>query len=272
MGSCFGAGGAEAALFAPLALQEQDADAIVWQCAPPAQNARVFNVLAVFTPDAVTEDMSRRELAESIAQAMDEMNEAFTNSGIDVQGALTTIAPTHAYLFEGQTVSPPVDRYKAELLKEGGQFDDVHQLRARHNAHVVLFVTGTDGGGDPEGGALPATNKREAFVIVPANKLLGQYTPAHEIGHLFGAKHDAGGFGLHPKAKDGEFAHGHVTEHWRTIMSYHQMNGSKIWGKEVIPYFSNPNVDYQGEPTGTPQANNAAQIRDYADTLLKLPD
>ncbi len=75
----------------------------------------------------------------------------------------------------------------------------------------------------------------------------------------------------HP-LEDGEFALGHVTEEWRTIMAYLNRKDGKSYGAEVIPHFSNPDVQYNGTATGTAQANNAKQIREYAPTLLSLPD
>jgi hypothetical protein len=88
------------------------------------------------------------------------------------------------------------------------------------------------------------------------------YSHIHEISHNMGCQHDiddAGpattwnyGYGLRYCDQPSTF---------RTIMSY-SCNGSTR-----VPFFSNPDVYYQGRPTGTATANNAQVIRYTKETV-----
>jgi len=233
-----------------------------------------FNILVAYTTDCVDwqqqellpiETMSKEDLHSNIYESIDEMNGAFRNSSIDLEGKIVAIEAINTYVVNGQSVPMACDQYKQELL-QGSQFQQVFELRAKHKADVIMLVIGDHSTvGDPCGGALPATKKNEAFVVIPHRKLLTEYIPAHEIAHLFGAKHEQGS-DLHTQ-DDGDTAHGHFTQEWRTIMCYELK-----WKTKVIQYFSNPNVSFKGEPTGTTKANNAARILENAPTIIGLRD
>ena len=242
-----------------------------------------FNVLAVFTTDCVVLPETWKAVPEldlpvidpdllvaRIETAIDDMNVAFRNSQIDVQAKLVKIEGNDPYMDNGQEAPVKITDYKAELLKgDQGQFKRVFDLRAEKDADVILFVAGANAGPSPEGGAKPARTKYEAFVVIRFEDLLPEFTTAHEIAHLFGADHEAGGkTGLHTQViKEGAYAHGYVTPEWRTIMAYAQ---DEEGNPPVIQHYSNPDVLYHGVPTGTAQANNARQIRGYAPTLVAL--
>lgn len=277
-------------------VQNRAGSSMCWSCMQPLNGAFdelldesgedegpiEIRILAVYTLDCVVWDKQdvleiattgADLLAQNIYQCIDDLNAALENSEIDVYATLVKIEGNEPYVDHGQWIpTAPTDVYKSELLKgRKGQFARVLDLRAYYEADIVLFVVGSASGNAPMGGGLPARNREEAFVVVQYPKLLDEYTPAHEIAHLFGAEHDAGGYGMHPASKGPhDFAHGHVTEHWRTIMAYIQRKNGKPWGATVIPYFSNPDVSYQDEPTGTDVANNAAQIQAYAPTIVSF--
>jgi hypothetical protein len=86
---------------------------------------------------------------------------------------------------------------------------------------------------------------------------------AHEIGHIFGARHDRA---FDPGNTPFAYGDGYVNGKWRDIMSYQQ----SCDGCVHIPYSSNPRVMYKGEPTGTPTEDNARVILEQADRVTKL--
>ena len=104
-------------------------------------------------------------------------------------------------------------------------------------------------------------DESNGFAVVHYNCAVGNYSFAHELGHLMGAHHDP--------AHDPDtwpFPHGHGLEHpasnasktFRTIMAYPCDEGSC---NPRIPYWSNPQVKYNGTPTGWPDCcNNAAVL------------
>lgn len=240
-----------------------------------------FDILGVYTLDCVVmpngwpgEDsdvISPDDLAANMYKAVDEMNLCFQNSRINVRGRLQKIEGTYSYMDDGQPVPADTNAHRVELLRgRAGQFKRVFDLRDENECRIIFFVTGKIIAGPAQSGNKPAAHKDHAFILMQFDKVLEEYTPAHEFGHLFGAGHDAGGSGLHPQAKKGEYAHGHVTQEWRTVMSYLQQKNGKPFGAEVIPYFSDPDILYNGAPTGTANANNAKVIRDCARTLYDV--
>jgi hypothetical protein len=53
---------------------------------------------------------------------------------------------------------------------------------------------------------------------------------------------------------------------WRDMMSYQEgCNGC-----QRIPFWSNPRVKYQGQPTGTPASDNARVILEQAERVSKF--
>jgi hypothetical protein len=275
MGCCGGSRKAETAGSVDFAREQTPFETVVQNCVPKNVDAQfIFNVLVVYTRDCVNAEYSScssDELANNIAASIDEMNEAFVNSGISsVQGKLVSIQAIDPYMEDKELVFLPIDQYKEQILHR--RFANLSELQAKYNAHIVMFVVNQNCSGDPVGGGLPATRKSEAFVIVRSDQLLKEYTPAHEIGHLFGAGHEKGPHSLHGMPREGETALGYATKPWRTIMAYlgHDKDGD--YGAKVIPHFSNPDILYEGAPTGTAQANNAQQIQRYATTILALPD
>ncbi len=98
------------------------------------------------------------------------------------------------------------------------------------------------------------------FANVTHTYALGDLTALHEIGHIFNGRHEVGcsfGTGTIPA-----YACGYAPIHcqWQTMMGSYTQCGFDF---EVDPddqpvvrlaRWSNPNVDYNGEPTGVPGA------------------
>jgi len=82
----------------------------------------------------------------------------------------------------------------------------------------------------------------------------GYYSFAHEIGHLQGARHNP-----EHDSTDKPFAYGHgyfnKAKKWRTIMSYNCPGGCVR-----RPFFSNPDIEFGGDPTGTAATHDNARV------------
>jgi hypothetical protein len=248
-----------------------------------------FNVLAVFTSDCEvdgpwpTSAIEREQLLENVRESIDQMNESFERSQVQVRGSLVAIVrfvvpPPFwpADYCRDAMVDAPVDttRMNERQLAEWNERSVAYtrfrteclRLRAKHQAHVLLIV---NGGGDPISGRCGATNRQEATAVVPYSKLLHEFTPAHEIGHLFGCEHDRKAANAWGHAGSN---YGYCAPHWRTIMAYNPHEDRYL---PVIGHFSNPAVSYDdrkngAQPTGTANEDNAAQLDLYTPTILGL--
>ncbi len=141
-------------------------------------------------------------------------------------------------------------------LKNDGYMDEVHVWRDQYNADLVQLFTST--GSSAGVTALLDTvdgNPNIAFSLVKV-QYATQYTPAHEFGHNMGCDHhkqdSSPGPGLFSYSAGWRWTANGQT--FRTVMSYSP--GTRI------PYYSNPDIYYQGHTTGDPDdGDNARTIR-----------
>jgi len=108
-----------------------------------------------------------------------------------------------------------------------------------------------------------------AFQVTARTCAVGNLTYAHEHGHNMGMAHNPenGGAAAHP------FAYGHWNnsaatqdERFRTVLSY--SNPCTTANCIRRPYFSNPQVQYMGQPTGiADQRDNARNMELVTDTV-----
>ena len=105
-----------------------------------------------------------------------------------------------------------------------------------------------------------------AYSITSGNCAVGNLTFTHEVGHNLCAHHDPANATDNPCGAD---SHGHFStvEQLRTVMSYaYPYNGCQECTR--IPYFSNPNIAYNGWTTGiTDERNNSRVIGEWAPTI-----
>lgn len=135
---------------------------------------------------------------------------------------------------------------------------DVKQWRRDYGADLVSILR--TGNGTSCADTLSNINgsANAAYSAVDYSQARQKHSFAHEIGHNFGCPHnkaDADLDGVNAN-RDGiywgyNWVHSNG-KRYRTLMSY--------GGGTRILHFSNPNVMYRGEPTGSAKANNAAAI------------
>lgn len=218
------------------------------------------DVLIAYTPTALSGFASVAALEAALAADIATANGALVNSRVSMR---YRVAGYYALTTNGTgALGTDLDAIAGTT---DGLWDDVHAERDAKSADIVALFNGTGGGGISAGGV---SNSASAFCVVGST---GGRLLAHELGHNLGCCHavgDGGGCetgGFFPFSNGWRFTAGGTQ--YRTVMAY--TPGSEI------PYFSNPEVEFLGVPTGVAgevyptAANNARTIAMLAQTVAR---
>jgi len=209
----------------------------------------VMVVYTTATKNAVGGDAQAQTLAQ---QAIDASNTTYINSG--VRQRLRMVHATEYVFVETGNSSADLSTLRNNAT--------VQALRNTHNADLVAmigevsdvcgigYLSGTPGGSE------------FGYTITARSCAVGNLSFAHELGHNMGSQHN-------PENGSGGFApysYGHyVNGVFRTVMSYTNPCPS---GCTRRPYFSNPDVYYNGLATGIFNArDNARSLNETADNM-----
>jgi hypothetical protein len=232
--------------------------------APGCADGSEIDVLVLYTPltreDAGGTEAIEAEAALFVAQT----NDAYANSGIDLQINLAHVTEIDYY------ETGDYSGHLSSLTTPGdGIMDEAHGLRYHYQADMVsLLVIDTEFCGIAY--LMPALSPdSEALAFSVTSWHCGGLVFAHELGHNMGCCHapgDGGGCtdaGLFSYSVGYRY-YGDSGTRWRTVMAY--------WPGTRIPNFSNPEVSHDGEPTGVPvgqpdEADNALTIDQTRPTI-----
>jgi len=218
---------------------------------------QIIDVMVVYTPKV--EQIYGTAGAEAlIIQAVAETNQAYANSGINPRLNLVHSARTN--YTESGDISTDLSRLRATA---DGYMDELHTMRDNYGADLVTLI------GDALnycGFAYRMTNlsasfASSAFSVVHRSCATGHYSFAHELGHNQGAHHD-------PDNGSGAiytYAHGYrdPLNKFRTVMAFNCSSNCTRVG-----HFSNPDILYNGTPTGDAvYSNNARTLNNTAATV-----
>jgi hypothetical protein len=197
----------------------------------------VIDVLIAYTQKAARH---YHDIQREVAQlAIEQANHSFRLSGIGHIRLRLAHATQTDYVERGGHFE-----HVWRMADKGDEhMERIHFLREAYRADVAVLIVD-----DPRGCGLATrvgADADEAFAVVHHECAVANYTVAHEIGHLMGARH--------------ELSYVSGTS-WRDIMSYKDMCG----GCPRLPVWSNPLVSIAGEPAGTADLNNAGIIAENA--------
>ncbi len=206
------------------------------------------NVLVVYTASAAS---AAGNIASKIQLAVDETNQSYVNSGININMVRVHTAQV-TYTESGKSFSQHVASLRGT---SDGVMDNVHTLRNTYGADVVvLVVNDTEACGIASSIGSTATT---AFAVADQSCITGYYSFGHEVGHLQGARHD--------RLVDGSttpYAYGHgfipSSKNWRTIMAY----GNGCSNCTRVQWWSNPLKTYPatGQVMGTVASEDNARV------------
>jgi Metallo-peptidase family M12 len=195
------------------------------------------------------------DLPQLIQIAVEEVNLSFVNSGLHN----ISLRLVHTQLSDYEEKGGEQFEHLYRMVDGVGLFSEVHKLRDEKRADIVGLIVD-----DPSSCGLStrvAADAEEAYFVVHHSCAVITYSIAHEIGHIFGARHERT---VDASNSPFDFGHGYVNgRKWRDIMSYRESCG----GCPRIPYWSNPRIRYAGEPTGTAASDNARVILEQAERV-----
>ena len=216
----------------------------------------VIDVMILYTANVAKRYL--REPSDLLALAIEEANETFKNSGI----GNVSLRLAHTQLIEYDETEDDQFTHLYTMVDGIGPFNAVRKLRDEKRADIVGLIIDNPTGCGLSTRIGPTSD--EAFFVVHHACAATTMSIAHEIGHILGARHDRF---VDDNDSPAPYGHGYINgSKWRDIMSYNAGCGSC----PRIPYWSNPRVQYKGEATGTPAADNARLILELAERVSQF--
>ena len=209
---------------------------------PMSDDGSMIDVLVAYTAAARAARGGTEGIISLINLAIAKSNTSYENSGVSQR---LNLAATYEVDYV-ETGSLNTDIYRLQRVSDG-YMDDVHAVRDAYCADAVVLIV--DNGGSYCGLSFQMIdvsspfNSYMAFAVVADECAIGNLAFPHELGHVMGAMHDRDHM-VGPGAFD--YSYGYVAPDFsfRTIMSY------PTGGAPLVPYWSNPDIDYGGLPMG----------------------
>ena len=226
----------------------------------------VIDVLVIYTALARSAAGGTAAIEAEIDLAIANTNTAYNNSLIGTQLNLV-----HVEEIPYDEVGGYVDHLYRLTDPADGDMDTVHDLREQYGADMVALLV-DDGqycGVAWLMGNLSAAFEEYAFSVTTWYCAAGNLTFAHELGHNQGCQHNRANAGSDP-VFDYSYGYQDPGELFRTVMSYNCPGSCPR-----IQHLSNPDVTYQGLPTGVAinqpdSAHNALSINQTALTVANF--
>lgn len=208
----------------------------------------VINLYVVYNQPVLT-NLGSAAAVQAQAQAfISQSNSCYNNSQVDVR--LNLVGAEQVTYTQASNTS--VQSSDLDALANGAAFASIRAKRNTVGADLIVllldlnpapgqsFTSGIGFTPDKASGLTPDAG----FSVVSLDGF-SNFTFAHEVGHNFGCQHDAAQNPPTPAQALYPFAFGQRrVGSWATVMAYPQ--GSEI----NIPNFSNPGINFEGNPTG----------------------
>jgi hypothetical protein len=218
----------------------------------PSDDGTVIDIMVLYT-DGMAAAYPGAQIDTKIQELIDVANNAFVNSNIDTQ--LRLVHSAEVDYPDGGEIGQALD----DLTNNVGVFSGVEAQRTAYGAdQVTLLRLYVD---DPCGiawllkGTNTTFNSTYSYAVVHEGSktddsgwYCSQTSFGHELGHNLGCAHD-----IANASSEGKFSYSYGYQQpegqFRTMMAY-QTECPVPGTCPRIDYFSNPNITYDGEPTG----------------------
>ena len=241
-----------------------------------------IDVMVVYTPLVKRREGGRAAIEALIDLFVAETNQAYANSGV-IHRVRMVLRQEVDYTEDGDSYID-LDRLQED---SDGHMDHVHELRDLYAADLVHIVVGNSVNvcGIAYLNSGESYTEREIFGFALTVVNCGGLTFAHELGHNMGLHHDRYEVGLSSSVGRVPLIGSHYgyvnqkafepdapdTTRWRTIMSYNlQCSEVGSFGCDQLPYFSNPELTYNGDPMGVPVDHPSTGVDGPADGVGSL--
>ena len=199
---------------------------------------------------------AQREAADSYGSITDVIEIALSqaNDGYHQSGVPLRLELAHAYHTDYSETYLADDLYQFRVDSDS-VMDDVHRLRDTHRADVAVLLRRSAGPVECGLGAKIGATASTAFAVVAQTCAVDDFSLAHEIGHLHGARHNpAADWNNWPFA----YGHGYHSRAKKTIMA---RTCPGVYGScQRQNYWSSPNVVLDGRPMGTARHHDNARV------------
>jgi len=220
-----------------------------------------IDLLSVYTPNARSNAGGTTAIETLIQAAVDNANISFVNSNMNARYRLVHMAE----------IDQPAQATTGDALSVVRNDANVAALRDQYGADMVSFIVDTPNScGTGYVQRTPgASFESNAFQATDIDCAVGNLTFAHEHGHNMGMEHNPenSSVGSNPDSASylWSFAH-YVNGSYRTLMSYSAPCSN---GCSRVTQFSNPTVNYAGEPTGIAGERDNARTGDLTAPIIE---
>ena len=263
---------------------------LLYERSAQAQSS-VIDVAVFYTPQAKDNQGGTDAIKTKIDEIVVATNLAYTNSDVNQAIKLVAVEEVEGYIQATDTANKTGKNIDLDRLKEpsDGYMDDVHTVRDRVRADIVMLLRSEGGGQAFMMTVLSADSAVGAFGVSTVQAGLF----AHEMGHIMGLAHDRYANCMHdtdsPQCPTTvkPYAYGYVnqkmfdpegsttadpdapaTARWRTVMAYYnQCRDANVPGncQPALLRFSNPNQRYPDPTTGDPMGKSGTRITTAVD-------
>merc|ERR1712002_1363346 len=226
----------------------QATSALIQQGRDDSTTVVTYSVMFYYTPEfaSITDDIPL-----FVSQVIAETNQGYINSGIPVRVRSHCIAA--ATLHDHPNAYTMIDQFSV--------YKPIVEMRNSADA-AALLVKDFDSCGIGKTDSFKSGN---TVTVTKKGCALGYFSFGHEIGHNYGCMHDA------KQGSNPYYSYGlgkHISGPGvRTIMAYNAPGFARR-----VNWWSNPNVKFEGAPTGTSGENNARVLREHRFAFAAIGD